>query len=208
MMLLRVASRRAQRGVQRGGFARARGAGDEDDAVRLAIRPLKAAQGVALHAHGLQADLAFALVQEAQHGALAMGAGQGGDAHVDGAGAQAQADAAVLRQAFFGDVQVGHDLQARDQGGVQRAVGLHHLAQRAVHAKAHAAVALVGLDVDVARAVARGLREQGVEHADDGRVVGGFQQVFHGGQLLHHAREVGVALDLAHHVAALDSPCA
>ncbi len=48
-------------------------------------------------------------------------------------------------------------------------------------------VALVGLDVDVAGPVARGLRQQGVEHADDGRVVGGFQQVFHGGQLLHHA---------------------
>ncbi len=41
--------------------------------------------------------------------------------------------------------------------------------------------------------------EQGVEHADDGRVVGGFQQVFHRGQLLHHAREVGRAFDLADH---------
>ena len=60
-------------------------------------------------------------------------------------------------------------------------------------------MALVGLDVDVARAVACGLREQGVEHADDGCVAGRLQQVFDGGQLLHHAREVGIALDLAHH---------
>ena len=48
--------------------------------------------------------------------------------------------------------------------------------------------ALVGLDVDVAGAVARGLRQQRVEHADDGRVVVVFQQVFDGRQLLHHAR--------------------
>jgi hypothetical protein len=63
------------------------------------------------------------------------------------------ADAAVLRQALLGDVELGHDLQARDQRRVQRAVGLHHLAQRAVDAEAHRAAALVGLDVDVAGAV-------------------------------------------------------
>ena len=78
----------------------------------------------------------------------------------------------ILRQALFGDVQLGHDLQPADQRRVQRAVGLHHLAQRAVDAEAHAGRALVGFDVDVAGAVLRGLRQQRVEHADDGRVVG------------------------------------
>ena len=110
-----------------------------------------------------------------------------------------KADAAVLRQAALGNVELGHDFQARDQRGVQRPVGLHHLAQRAVDAKAHGGMALVGLDVDVAGAIAGGLRQQRVEHADDGRVVRGFQQVFDGGQVLHHARQVGVALDLADH---------
>ena len=104
-----------------------------------------------------------------------------------------------MRQALFGNVQLGHDLQAADERGVQRAVGLHHLAQRAVHAKAHAGVALVRLNVNVARAIARGLREQRVEHADDGRVVRRLQQVFHGRQLLHDAREVHVRLHFADH---------
>jgi hypothetical protein len=85
----------------------------------------------------------------------------------------------------------------REISGVQCAVGLHHLAQRAVDAKAHGTGALVGLDVDVARAVLGRLRQQRVEHADDGRVVGGFEQVLHGGQVLHHARQVHRALDLA-----------
>ena len=82
---------------------------------------------------------------------------------------------------------------------MQRAVRADHFAQRAIDAKAHTAVAFVGFDVDVAGAVTRGLHQQGVEHADDGRVCRGFQQVFHGGQLLHHAAQVGFAFHLAHH---------
>ena len=94
-------------------------------------------------------------------------------------------DAAVLRQALFGDVELGHDLQPADQRRMQRAVGLHHLAQAAVDAEAHRAAALVGLDVDVAGAVLHRLRQQRVEHADDRRVVAGFEQVFHRRQVLH-----------------------
>ena len=60
-------------------------------------------------------------------------------------------------------------------------------------------MALIRFNVDVAGTVARRLRQQRVEHADDGRVVSGLQQVFHGGQLLHHARQVSIALHLAHH---------
>ena len=53
--------------------------------------------------------------------------------------------------------------------------------------------------MDVAGAIARGLGQQRIEHADDGRVIGGFQQVFNGRQVLHHARQISVALDLAYH---------
>ena len=82
---------------------------------------------------------------------------------------------------------------------MQGAVGLHHLAQRAVDAKAHAGVALIGLDMNIAGAVFGGLHQQGVEHADDGRVGRGFQQVFYCRQLLHHARQVGFAFYFTHH---------
>jgi hypothetical protein len=134
-MLLLPASSRCKRGVQRGGLAGACRPRDQDDAVRLGDQVLEALQHLALHAHGFQAQLAFGLVQQPQHGPLAMGAGQRRDPHIHRTGADAQRDASVLRQAFFGDVQVGHDLQARDQRRVQGAVGLHHLAQRAVHLK-------------------------------------------------------------------------
>ena len=82
---------------------------------------------------------------------------------------------------------------------MQGPVGLHHLAQAAVDPKPHHRVPLVGFDVNVAGAVPCGLGQQGIEHADDGRIVRGFQQVLDGWQVLHHARQVGVAFDLADH---------
>ncbi|MNS74569.1 hypothetical protein D3C72_1080500 [compost metagenome] len=189
----------AQRGIQRGGFARARGPGHQHDAVWLGHQLFEAAQGFTLHADRAEAEFVFALVQQAQHGTLAMGTGQGGDTHIDGARAQAQADTAVLRQALFRNVEVGHDLEARDQCGVQCAVRLHHFAQGAVNAKAHARMALIGLDMDVAGSITRGLGQQGVEHADDGRITCGFQQVLHRRDVLHHARKIGAFLHFADH---------
>ena len=74
--------------------------------------------------------------------------------------------------------------------------GLGHVDQHAVAAEAHHRVAFVGLDVDVAGGLAHGLGEQRVDHADDRRVVLGFEQVFDGRQLGHELGEV----DLLAHV--------
>ena len=160
---------------------------------------VEALQRVALHAHGFQREAAFAFVQQAQHRAFAVGAGQGGDPHINGALAQAQRNATVLRQAFSAMSKSAMIFKREMSAACKRAVGADHFAQRAIDAKAHTAVALIGFDVDVAGPVPRGLHQQGVEHADDGRVGRGFQQVFHGGQLLHHAAQIGFAFHLAHH---------
>ena len=188
-----------KRCIQRCGFSGAGRSGNQNDTVRLRDQVFKAAQHLALHAHRLKAQFAFAFVQQTQHGALAVGAGQDADAHIDCTGTDAQTDAAVLRQAFFRNVEIGHDLQARYQCGVQCPVRLHHLAQRAVYPKTHAGMALVRLDMDIAGAIARGLREQRVEHADDRCIVRGFKEVFYRRQVLHHAGQVGVGFDLADH---------
>ena len=45
------------------------------------------------------------------------------DAQIDVPAVDHGADAAVLGQAAFGDVEVGHDLEARDDGGVHVAAG-------------------------------------------------------------------------------------
>ena len=64
-----------------------------------------------------------------------------------------QRHAAVLRHALLGDVEVGHDLHARDDAGDHPARDLRGLAQHAVHAEAHAHVAALGLEVDVGGAL-------------------------------------------------------
>jgi hypothetical protein len=56
---------------------------------------------------------------------------------------------------------------------------------------------LIGFDVDVAGALACGLAEQSVEQTDDGRVIRGFEQVFHGRQLLQQAAQIGIVFDFA-----------
>ena len=55
--------------------------------------------------------------------------GKHADAQIDGVPAHGQPDAAVLRQAALGDVQVGHDLDPRGDGEGQVPRRRHHLVQ-------------------------------------------------------------------------------
>ena len=125
-----------------------------------------------------------------------MRGGQRGDAHVNLPPGQPQADAAILRQALFGNVQTGHDLDARSHRRVQAAMRAGDVAQHTVAAQAHDGGGFIRFDVNVGGAFAHGLREQGVNHADDGRVVLGFQQVFDRRQVGHQLREVEVFVDV------------
>ena len=64
-----------------------------------------------------------ALVEDAHHDRFAVHRRHGGHAQVDLLALHAQPDAAVLRQAPLGDVEVGHDLDARDHRGGRAACG-------------------------------------------------------------------------------------
>ena len=93
-------------------------------------------------------------------------------------------DAAVLRQAALGDVELGHQLQARDDGGLQFARRRFLVEEHAIHAEADAEFLLERLDVDVAGALLDGVGDHGVDQADDRRFAGHVAQVF----------EIGVGL--------------
>jgi hypothetical protein len=192
-----------ERRVQRGGLARAGGAGDQHYAVRLVDQLVDHRLHARLHAERGQFEPAGLLVQQAQHDTLAVPGGHRRDAHVDRAAGDAQADAAVLRQALLGDVEARHDLDARDQQRRHRTLGLQHLAQHAVDAEAHDEPVLEGLDVDVRGVFLDGLGQHGVDQADDRRVVLALQQVGGLGQALRQAREVGLALDALDDLAGL-----
>ena len=85
--------------------------------------------------------------------------------------AHLQLDAAVLRHAALGDVQLRHDLEARDERRLELHRRLHDLLQRAVDAVAHADVVLEALEVDVRRAALHRIREDGVDELDDRRIL-------------------------------------
>ncbi|KAG0752040.1 hypothetical protein G6F24_013842 [Rhizopus arrhizus] len=145
----------AQRRIQRGGLATAGRAGHQHDAVRLPAQPGEGRQGVVGHAEPLQLQAAGILFQQAQHRALAMSGRHRGHADVQRPAADTDRDAAVLRQALCGDVQMRHELDARNQRGMQGLARRHHIAQGAVHAVAPHGMRLEGLDVDIAGAARR-----------------------------------------------------
>ena len=79
--------------------------------------------------------------------------------------------------------------------------GSHDVAQHAVDAKAHDRARLVGLDVDVGRALAQRLRQQRVDHADDRRVVAASSRSSTARQVLHQPREIDLAREIVRRAA-------
>ena len=144
-----------QRGIERGGLAAAGGAGDQEDAVRQAdVKCSMRRQHAVVEAQPAQiVEIAGGAVEQAHHDAFAVERGQRGDAEVHFAAEDLDLDAAVLRQAALGDIQLGHQLQARDDGGLQLARRRLLVEQHAVDAVADAEFLLERLDVDVAGAL-------------------------------------------------------
>ena len=113
---------RVERRVERRRLARTGRAGHEDRAVRLAVRRLEAV--VASRAGSPSSSsrrTAWPLSRIRMTTFSPYTVGQGRDTKVDAAPADLHADAAVLRDAALGDVDVGHDLQTADHAGLDAA---------------------------------------------------------------------------------------
>ena len=189
-----------QRGVQRGGLARAGRTGDQYNAMGLVDQVVDPRQRPIIHAKGRQLELAAFLVEQTQHGTLAETGGQSGDTHVDLAARQAQRNAPVLRQALLGNVEIRHDLDAREHRRMQPAMRFRHRLQGAIEAEPDRRARLVGLDVNVRCALPQRLREQHVDHADDRCVVLRIEQILDPGHFLHQPGKVHVLLQIARDV--------
>ena len=68
----------------------------------------------------VEAQQRLALVEDSHDDLLAVHRRQGRDAQVDAACRRRSRDAAVLRDAALGDVDVGHDLEPADHAGLDR----------------------------------------------------------------------------------------
>ena len=155
--------------VERRRLARARRAGDE----QRAGRPREDLRHLLLHLFA-EADLGerrhFArLVEEAHRHRLAFDRRQRRDADVEHAarGRGGQRDAAVLRLAPLGDVELRENLQARRDAGGEALRHAVRDVQHAVDAVAHDQLVLLRLDVDVGRAVLGRLEDHRVDEADE-----------------------------------------
>ncbi len=126
--------------------------------MRQAGEVLHAGQHVVVEAQPAQVvEIARGAVEQAHHHAFAVERGQGGDAQIHLAAQDLDFDAAILRQAALGDVQLGHQLQARDDSGLQLARRRLLVEEHAIHAEADAEFFLERLDVDVAGALLDGV---------------------------------------------------
>ena len=117
------------------------------------------------------------LVEDAHDDSLAVDQREGDDADVDAPAFDGQREAAVLGHALLGDVQVGHDLDARDHAHRHLALDRRGRMEHAVDAKLHARVSLLGVQVDVRGALLDGLGDERVDELDDGRVLVGLRDV-------------------------------
>ena len=155
------------------------------------------------HAEGQQVEIDAVFIEQTQHHAFAVARRQGGDAHVDGASANAQRHATVLRNALFSDIKARHHLYARDQQRGEAALGAQDFAQYAVDAKANLQVAFIGFDMNIRCFLFDSLGEHGVNQADNRRVVFAIQQVVGVRQLFGKGVQIQLVADIRHHAPGL-----
>ena len=130
--------------------------------------------------------------------------GQDADAQVDGVAADREADAAVLRHAAFGDVEVRHDLDARRDGKGQVPRRRHHFIQDAIGADADLELVLERLEMQVAGMVLDGHQEDHVQELANRGAIG---KCLLGGEVEHAllqgrrgSRQVVVLLHVGNHL--------
>src|SRR5690606_5985377 len=189
-----------ERGVERRRLTRAGRTGDEQNAVRLVDELVHERLRARIHAERVELQAAGLLVEQTQYDALAMACRNRRDAHVDRTARDAQRDASVLRQALLGDVELRHDLDARDDERGDGALRLQYLAKHAVNAKPDDETVFERLDMDIGRIVLYGLRQDGVDQLDDRRLIVAFEQIGGLGQVLGEMREVGTVFHSADHL--------
>ena len=86
----------------------------------------------------------------------------------------AQGDATILRQPLFGNIQLCHDLDTRNNDAMERLRWFQNITQYPVYAQTRHRARLERLDMYIGGTVAHCLCEQRVYQAHDRRVVFAF----------------------------------
>ena len=162
-----------ERGIQRGGLARAGRPGHQDNAVRAFNQRLPALRVMGREAQRIKVLDRVVGVEDTHHHFFAEGRGQGRDAHLDLIPARvAGLDAPILRPALFHDVHAPEQLDARRHRAQHAHRHLVHRMQHAVDAEADHALLAPRLQVDVTGTLVERVLPQPVHHLHHALVVG------------------------------------
>ena len=115
-------------------------------------------------------------IEDAHDDLFAVDRRQGRDAQVDHAHRRLDRDPAVLRPPALGDVELGHDLEARHQRLVQLVQDIDLVDQHAIDAVAHDHALGARLDVDIGSTEPDRLEDDRVGNPDRRRRLGVAQQ--------------------------------
>ncbi len=166
-----------ERRVQRRRLARAGRARDQHDAVRKLQHVDEFRQELIGEAERVEIEHDRFAVEDTHDHRFAVRGRHGRHAKVELLALHADHDAAVLRQAALGDVELGHDLDARDHRRGRRRRRRFDFVQHAVDAVAHLQAILERLDVDIRRALLDRALDDEIDEADDRRFGGEIAQM-------------------------------
>src|SRR5437764_6991533 len=112
--------------------------------------------------------------EHTKNSVFAVNRGHDGNTEIDGTAVVFHAETAVLRHAALGNVQLTHDLHARNDGGVMLlANGRHGLGKHAINAELDGDRIITSLDVNITGPSLQGGKDGGVDEADDGAGITG-----------------------------------
>src|SRR6266513_2229906 len=133
---------RLERGIKGVGFAAARRSGNEYHSVRPRNVALKLDERLGLKSEIRHIKHQFFFVEQTKHNLFAEEGRQRGNAKVELAGARVyldpHLDATVLRQELLRDIELRHNLDARDQGVAHLQRRMHYIVKHAVNAETNA----------------------------------------------------------------------
>ena len=161
-----------ERRAERGRLARSGRAGHEEGARRPADDRRQLLAHRLREAERLERRRLPRLVDQAHHDLLALDGGQHGDPDVEQAadGARVEGDPAVLRLAALGDVELREHLEPRGDTSCHALRDPLRLGEHAVDACPDHQHVVLGLEVDVAGAVAGGAHDDRVDEPHQRRV--------------------------------------
>lgn len=159
---------RRKKGVEGSRFSAAGGAGDQDDAVgkREKAPDFRFSGGIEAEEFEVESLLA----EQAEADAFAIDRGNGRDADIDGLPAELEGEPAILGQAPFGNIEVGHDFEAgNDRGLEELELGWDRdFPKDAIDAVADLEIVFQWFDVNVGGAFVECFADELVDETDDG----------------------------------------